>query len=322
MKYATLVDFIKNKMRMSHIYQPFLVKSLVEAGGSATVRQLAYNLLSQDESQIIYYEKRIKEMPVRVLSKHGVVGKEKELVSLKVKNLSFKQKAEIKMLCEMKMQEFILNRGLGTWNYRMIDDPVPDSLRYIVLRDGGGRCALCGATKRDRPLDVDHIVPRSKGGKTSYDNLQVLCAKCNRSKGNKDSTDFRINISDIDPSCILCNEKMKKRSVMDLPSCYAAKDGYPVTKGHLLIIPKRHVADYYDLTRQERDDIDDMLRVLQGRTKAEDKKVTGFNIGVNIGESAGQSIFHTHVHLIPRRDGDTADPKGGVRGVIPGKRGY
>jgi len=74
----------------------------------------------------------------------------------------------------------------------MLDkDPVPDSLYYRILKESGGRCALCGATKKERPLHVDHIVPRSKDGKTEYDNLQVLCQKCNLAKGNKDSTDFR-----------------------------------------------------------------------------------------------------------------------------------
>ncbi len=123
-------------------------------------------------------------------------------------------------------------------------------------------------------------------------------------------------------SCLFCSGKMKNRKVMELPSCYAVEDGYPVTPGHLLVIPKRHVADYHDLKLHERNDLDNMIQQLREKITAEDSTVTGFNIGVNIGESAGQSIFHAHVHLIPRRDGDTADPKGGVRGVIPGKRGY
>jgi predicted house-cleaning noncanonical NTP pyrophosphatase (MazG superfamily) len=73
----------------------------------------------------------------------------------------------------------------------MIADPVPDNLRYQVLAESGGRCALCGATKHDRPLDVDHIVPLSRGEASTRDNLQVLCSKCYRSKGNRDTRDFR-----------------------------------------------------------------------------------------------------------------------------------
>ena len=79
MKFKDLIDFIQNRMRMRDIYQPLLIKSLIEAGGSATTRQIAHTFLSQDESQLIYYERRIKEMPQRVLRNHGVVSNEGEL---------------------------------------------------------------------------------------------------------------------------------------------------------------------------------------------------------------------------------------------------
>jgi ATP adenylyltransferase len=143
MTFNDLIDFIENKMKLSHIYQPLLIKSLIESGGTATIRQIANGFLSQDESQIQYYEKRIKEMPLKVLSKHEIVSKDGDLVSLNVKKLSFEQKAQIKMLCEKKMQEFVMSRGLGIWDYRLLEtDPVPDSLRYQVLKESGGRCAL------------------------------------------------------------------------------------------------------------------------------------------------------------------------------------
>ena len=193
MTFDEIIDFLENRMRMSHIYQPLLIKSLVEAGGSATIRQIAHAFLSQDESQLIYYEKRIKEMPLRVLRNHGIVSNDGELVLLNTKKLTFQQKAKIKMICDQKLQEFLVKKGLGAWDYRLLEtDPVSDVLRYRVLMESGGRCALCGATKNERPLDVDHILPRSKGGKNVYENLQVLCSKCNRSKGNKDETDFGI----------------------------------------------------------------------------------------------------------------------------------
>ena len=150
MKFQSLIDFIENKMKLSHIYQPLLIKSLVESGGTATIRQLANGFLSQDESQLQYYEKRIKDMPLRVLRKHEIVSKDGDLVSLNVKKLTFEQKAQIKMLCEKKLQEFILSRGLSIWDYRLLDkDPVPDSLHYRVLKESDGRCSLCGITKKE-----------------------------------------------------------------------------------------------------------------------------------------------------------------------------
>lgn len=100
------------------------------------------------------------------------------------------------------------------------------------------------------------------------------------------------------------------------------RDAYPVTAGHTLVIPKRHVADYFDLYQPERNAIDAMLQEQRALLLSGDNSVTGFNVGINAGTSAGQTIFHVHVHLIPRRDGDVAEPRGGVRGVIPSKQRY
>jgi ATP adenylyltransferase len=318
-----LTDFLKNKMRLSHIYQPLLIRSLVDAGGSATLRQLAGAFLAQDESQLRYYEKRIKEMPLKVLSKHGVVEKDRDLVSLTTKNLTLQEKAQIRMLCEQAMQEYVQRRGLSIWDYRLLDtEPVPDSVRYQVLKESG-RCALCGATKRERPLDVDHIKPRSRGGTNDSWNLQVLCSTCNRSKRDKDETDFRLPPeAERDPSCPFCEAFDGSRLVEELGSVVAITDQYPVTAGHLLVITRRHTPDYFTMTANEREDAQGLLRILRNKIAEEDGSVTGFNVGVNCGESAGQTIWHAHIHLIPRRDGDTPHPRGGVRGVIPDRMGY
>ena len=324
MTYTDLVNFISNTMSMSHIYQPLLIRSLVEAGGTATIRQLAQNFLSQDESQLQHYETTIKRMPLKVLKKHEVVFNDGDLIALNTSKLTFEQKAHIKMLCEQKLQEFIAKKGLGLWDYRMLDsEPVPGSLRNRVLEEADGRCELCGATKKERPLDIDHIVPRSKGGKNTYENLQVLCSKCNRAKGNKSSTDHRgFKTTDTAPECLFCSSLIRERIVEEMGSVFAIKDHYPVTEGHHLIIPKRHTLDFFSMTEQEKKDTETLLVMLKKRLSEKDGTITGFNIGMNCGESAGQTIFHAHTHLIPRRDGDTEEPRGGVRGVIPSKMKY
>lgn len=324
MTFNELKEFISSKMRLSHIYQPLLIKSLIDAGGTATIRQMAISFLSQDESQIIYYEKRLKNMPVRVLSKHGVIKLEGDLITLQTNKLSFKQKAELKRICEEKLQKFIEKRGLSLWDYRFLDsEPVRDSLRFRVIKEAKGRCALCGATKTVRPLDVDHIIPRSKGGKTEYENLQVLCSKCNRTKGNKDQTDFRsLSPKEDDSSCEFCSKKTSQEVIIENDFAFATKDGYPVTEGHTLILPKRHVSDFFDLSENERSAINDLLQIRRKQLLEKDREIKGFNVGVNCGSVAGQTIFHSHVHLIPRRPGDTPNPRGGVRGVIPEKMNY
>lgn len=323
MKFFDLVEFLEHKMSMSHVYQPLLIRSLVEAGGSATIRQLAQAFLVQDESQLLFYEKKIKEMPLKVLKRHGILDSDGELVRLTVRGLSFEQKAQLKMICEQKLQAYILKRGLSIWDYRMLEtDPVPGSLRNRVLEESGGRCALCGATKSERPLDVDHIKPKSKGGTNDYSNLQVLCSKCNRAKGNRNSTDFRLSELDSRDDCLFCYPGDKARIVNEFDSAYAILDGYPVSEGHHLIITKRHTPDWFSMTQKEREDADNLIRIIKNDLTERDKTITGFNIGMNTGESAGQTIFHVHIHLIPRRDGDTPNPRGGVRGVIPDKMSY
>tara|TARA_B110000503_G_C6924908_1_gene320281 strand:- start:66 stop:416 length:351 start_codon:yes stop_codon:yes gene_type:complete len=103
---------------------------------------------------------------------------------------------------------------------------------------------------------------------------------------------------------------------------YAICDGFPVTDGHALIIPKRHIEDYFGLTQQELLDCDALLRTLKVQIQQDDTNVEGFNIGMNAGQAAGQTIFHCHIHLIPRRTGDVDEPRGGIRHLIPGKGAY
>ena len=305
---------------MSHIYQPLLIKTLVESEGFSTARKLALELLKMDESQIQYYERVVKTMPVRVLLKHGVIKKNDNQIVLNTRKLTFQQRQKLITLCDSKLNEFREKRGLKLWDYRLIDNPVPDSLRYRVLKKSKQRCELCGATKNDRPLDVDHIIPRSKNGKSDESNLQVLCSKCNRSKSNKDDTDFRnIEFEDKVKGCPFCGNVKK---VMTNNSVFAMKDNYPVTDGHHLIIPFRHTENFFSMTDVERGDANKLLRILKNKLEAADSTITGFNIGMNSGQSAGQTVMHSHIHLIPRRDGDNKKPRGGVRGVIPGKMSY
>ena len=102
---------------------------------------------------------------------------------------------------------------------------------------------------------------------------------------------------------------------------FAKEDSYPVSLGHTLVIPKRHISSYFDCTSEEREELWAMVDTL--KDKAIDKySPDGFNIGINIGSAAGQTVGHMHIHLIPRFTGDMMDPAGGIRGVIPEKQKY
>lgn len=123
-------------------------------------------------------------------------------------------------------------------------------------------------------------------------------------------------------ACPFCDPERKERIIAQNETVFAVEDSYPVTPLHMLIIPKRHTPDYFTMTSQERRDAEDLIVYLRNKIISEDPTVLGFNVGVNCGEIAGQSVMHAHIHLIPRRKGDTENPRGGVRGVIPCKRCY
>ena len=121
--------------------------------------------------------------------------------------------------------------------------------------------------------------------------------------------------------CIFCKVPLDRIiDQTDLSKVF--RDAFPVTKLHTLVIPNRHVADYFELTDEEQADIQTLLQKHHELIKLEDTTVTGFNVGINVGASAGQTVFHVHIHLIPRRNGDVPNPQGGVRGVIPKKQAY
>tara|TARA_Y200000002_G_scaffold367616_1_gene359829 strand:+ start:210 stop:608 length:399 start_codon:yes stop_codon:yes gene_type:complete len=122
--------------------------------------------------------------------------------------------------------------------------------------------------------------------------------------------------------CIFCN-KTNCKIISSTKHFFIIRDTtYPVTKHHTLIITNRHVGDYFDLSKEEINDLDEILKNQKKELKKLDKEISGFNVGINIGKDAGQSIMHCHIHLIPRRKGDVEDPRGGVRGVIPEKQKY
>ena len=121
--------------------------------------------------------------------------------------------------------------------------------------------------------------------------------------------------------CLFCNSK-ESGLADENQLAYASYDSYPVTDQHCLIIPKRHVKDYFDLTVEEIVACDQLIKKIKKEIEKKDSSVKGFNIGTNSGKIAGQSIMHCHIHLIPRREGDVENPQGGVRSVIPLKQHY
>jgi diadenosine tetraphosphate (Ap4A) HIT family hydrolase len=328
MTYDQLKSFISNKMSLSHVYQPVAIKTLLSSSGIASLEDIASGVSSRDPSQVEYYVEKVKRYPKDVLTKHEVVEYDKGVFSLKgYDQLSNQQRQELIALCELKLQQFETDRKETLWKNRSTKRrSVPGSIRYEVIKRAKSRCEACGIPMSERALDVDHVVPKTWGGKDDISNYQALCYVCNINKSNKDDTDFRgiSNIfADKNNDCLFCDLAQDGgRTIAENTLAFLIEDAYPVTEGHALAIPKRHVDDYFGLVQAEINAINQLLTSYKSDLQKKDTTITGFNIGANCGEDAGQTIFHCHVHLIPRRSGDIGDPTGGVRSVIPEKANY
>lgn len=263
----------------------------------------------------------------KVLTKNRQIT-EREADGFRLKSfetLNSDEVSALAALCQTKIDEYVGKRGEAIWVHRRKSSGyVPGTARYEILKRAKFRCELCGISADEKALEVDHILPRNLGGSDEEHNLQALCYSCNATKRDRDDTDFRgmsAAYASRSEGCAFC-ELPPERIVAENELALAFRDGFPVTEHHTLIIPKRHVSDYFDLFQPERNAMQALMEQQRALILKSDPSVTAFNVGINAGADAGQTIFHCHMHLIPRRKGDVEEPRGGVRGVIPAKQKY
>ena len=217
--YQKLRQYISKEMKMQHIYQPVMIKTLLESKGHcATVEAIARQFLVNDEPQLQYYKVVTKAMPGRVLRSHDIVryeGVDDQFVLAIKEPLSQVQVRELIRRCDEKIREYEEKYGgrKSVWHSRFAGaKDISGPLQYEVLKRAKERCELCGISSRVKALQVDHIVPRSKGGLTVLENLQALCYSCNAQKQNRDDTDFRgwPKLYDMrDEDCVFCRQEEK-----------------------------------------------------------------------------------------------------------------
>jgi ATP adenylyltransferase len=320
MSYRKLADFVGRRMRMSHIYQPVMLLTLMRKRGRATTTEIAKSILLHDHSQIEYYENIVHNMVGQVLRRHGIVSREGDhYLLVDFEKLTPPQVQELAQMCRKRLAEYLDRRGARVWEHRRgAAGYISGTLRYEVLKRAKFHCDLCGIPADEKALEIDHILPRNHGGTDEPSNLQALCYSCNSMKRDRDDTDLRIvrdSYAHREIDCPFCDIP-QSRIIAENRLAYVIRDAYPVTNNHTLIIPKRHIDSYFGLGSAELNACNELLRDQEIQIRASDQLVQGFNIGVNSGEVAGQTIFHCHIHLIPRRSGDVANPRGGIRHVI------
>jgi diadenosine tetraphosphate (Ap4A) HIT family hydrolase/5-methylcytosine-specific restriction endonuclease McrA len=324
-KFQVIEEYLNKRMRMSHVYQPVMIMKLLENNGKAKANEIAVDLVQNDHSQLEYYTERVNQMVGKVLRNNQIVIKENtDYQLIGFDELSEVDRQKLIDICIKKIEEYKEKRGMLIWDHRRKNrSPINGSIRYQVLNRANNVCELCGISSEIRALEVDHIVPKNWKGSDDLSNYQALCYKCNANKRDTDDTDFRNRIylfGNRAENCIFCNADNKV--IFDHELAYVLEDQFAVTKGHHLIIPKRHFDNYFELKSAELLAINILLDKIRTKLLKEDVSIEGFNIGVNQGEVAGQTVMHTHIHIIPRRKGDSPNPRGGVRNVIPGKGDY
>lgn len=314
-----LKDFLLTKMKMSGLYQPVIIKHLVLGNGKAKLEDIAKELTTLDEEAIDDYVQKLRVHPKAVLKKHGIAEIEKDAYQL-IMELGDTKDVLLK-ICELKITEFIDQRGLipgksSGWGSKRVN-----------LLSEHPFCRLCGARPSRNntvELDIDHIEPASLGGSDERENLQVLCAQCNRAKGNQFLISAEVAHAKhlkMKVGCVFCSLDNERIQYCDT-YIQVIEDGFPVSNGHTLIIPVRHIADALELHDVETVSIFRKAQEICQKIQKDDPTVLGFNMGFNVGRIAGQTVDHCHFHIIPRRSGDVEDPTGGIRNVIPGKGKY
>lgn len=280
MDYDGLSRFIRKEMKMTHIYQPIMIRTLLEADGNrATADDIARNIVSVDPTLLEYYKGRVRVWPHKTLLKHKIVShKRGGVYTLRLdRPLTGKESERLAEMCGLKLQEFI-DKDPAVRRMRALNDgPIPGSMRYDVLARSKGVCVGCGAKSSEARLHVDHIMPRSRNGRTILENLQALCGPCNTAKRDRDETDFvkwQKRLQFRRPGCQLCSSSTPEPPIMDngmARAIYGGRggspdsmqrpgrqraEGAPDTAGEdgrpILIHPKRHVSTLVGMMPAER----------------------------------------------------------------------
>jgi ATP adenylyltransferase len=249
--YLELKRFLDERMAMSHVYQPLMIRTILAGGGAATRRQIASAFLAADLSQLEYYEQITQGYPTQTLKRHGLISHSRGVYRLAddLVDLNEWERAALIALCDHKLPDYVARRQDAIWRHRAQNfDPIPGTLRYQVIVRARGRCEACGVSNQERALQVDHITPRAQGGTNDPHNLQALCSTCNAQKLDRDRTDFHAAHHDYDlrrEGCSACEPS--EATILAKNSLALALQ----RENGIHISPLRHTSSYAALTQAE-----------------------------------------------------------------------
>ena len=304
--YRELADFIMNKMRMVHVYQPLMIETMLNNGGRATAVQVAEHFLRSDPAQLDYYIYIVNRWPRRILKTRGIISEEgrgnrNRTFSLQAGRLTETERDELASMCRRRLAEYKEAKGV-TPHYDRFNPRkgISSSKRYAVIAKSAGRCVACGVSSQDRSIDVDHIIPRNRGGSDDISNLQPLCYQCNREKRDKDDLDFLLEHNRRafgHRGCKLC--RAKKIGIENpLAGALHPKDGEDEL--HTIVLPKRHARSFFELRPPERSLLTGLIDPVQRHLSGMDDTIRDFRVSLDPNLRADDS-YHCFINVIPVR---------------------
>ena len=303
--YNNLKEFLDGRMRMTHIYQPVMLSHLLANGGQSNVSNIARAFLVHDPTQVEYYELITKRYPGQVLQRRGITERTKNNYSIPgFDELSEEEIKDLISICSNKLDEFLARKVSNPWEHRRKSSGyIPGSKKYEVLKNAKFRCLLCGISAGERALEVDHITPRSQGGTDDISNLQALCFSCNAMKKDTDDTDFRNVEEEYEtrkagcPQCFPHSGLVRKEEELAY-STHVAVAG----QENVLIVPKRHIGNYFGLYQPELNTIQRILYATQAESQQSDESIIGFEVSFEAGVSSAKPAEHAYLKVRIKRN--------------------
>lgn len=297
--YASLKQFLKTDMKMTHIYQPLMIKKLLESGNTASTEDVARVFVNNDPTLLGYYKKVVMRWPRNTLTKHQIISYKRGKFTLLLNDTTPEQKQRLIELCTIKVSEYV-DKFRDRYGAKAPRKYISGTSAYIIFSKSKGVCVACGKTSANAELVVDHILPVNRGGKTEYSNLQALCRTCNAEKRDTDDVDFitwQKRLKYRKTGCYLCHPKPIASNAM----AFAVRARRPEAELHSLVVPKRHARTFFDLIPAEKQHCMGLIDLLTSGIRREDKTVNGFSVGFDAIPATVDEMMHYHINVIPRR---------------------
>ena len=285
-------------MSMTHIYQPVMIKKLLESNGRATTETIAKEFIDWDDSLLQYYKGCVMRWPKITLEKHNIVEYNKGTFMLLLDGITPKQRERLIELCDNKTNEYVdkYENRLGVKSNR---NSISGTVKYDIFAKFKGVCVACGINSQRRLMDIDHIIPVNMGGNNDISNLQLLCYKCNREKRDRDKTNFvqwHKRLKYRDSKCSLCKMNPVKTNAMTS----AVRMKSSESKLDSVIFPRRHVGTFFDLIPAEKNHCMSLVEKVKMDIMERDRDIGSFSVNFDSIMSPKKHM-HYHINVIPHK---------------------